>query len=107
MFTIALLFALLSATPHKATLAPGAVHDYELTLRRGESAAVVVQQQGVDVVVELRSPGGALLDEVDGPTGRSGDEIVEIFADENGRYSLRVRPYDAKEPAGDYTVFIR
>jgi erythromycin esterase len=107
MFAIALLFTLLSATPRQATIAPGAVDDYELTLRRGESAAVVVRQEGVDVVAELRGPGGALLDEVDGPTGRSGDEVVEVIAAEDGRYSLRVRPYDAKEPAGTYTIFLR
>src|ERR1044071_1257133 len=102
MFTIALLFTVLSAVPRQVTINPGAVHDYELPLRRGESAVVVVRQQGVDVVVELRGPAGALVDEVDGPTGRSGDEIVEIMAAESGRYSLRVRPYDANEPAGNY-----
>ena len=79
-------------------------NEYELPLKRGESADVVVHQHGIDVVVELRSPRGTLLDVVDGPTGREGDERVEIIAAESGRYRLHVRPFDSKETSGTYTV---
>jgi len=85
-------------------LTPRASNDYEVALRRGESAEVIVHQHGIDVVVELRSPRGTLLDAVDGPTGREGDERVEIIATESGRYRLHVRPFDAKETSGTYTV---
>src|SRR4051812_21383085 len=78
--------------------------DYEVPLRRGESAEVVVHQHGIDVIVELRSPRGVVLDVVDGPTGREGDEHVEIIAAETGRYRIHVRPFDAKETSGTYTV---
>lgn len=63
-----------------------------------------MQQQGVDVVVELRDPSGKLLDIIDGPTGRSGDEKLEIIAAATGDYALRVRAYDKNEPAGKYTI---
>jgi erythromycin esterase len=73
-----------------------------LRLQRGESAELVVHQRGVDVVVDVRSPRGKLLDSVDGPTGRNGDERVEIIADESGPYGIEVRPFDDGEPAGVY-----
>src|SRR4051794_8768366 len=78
--------------------------DYDIQLRRGESANVAVHQHGLDVVVELHSPRGTLLDVVDGPTGREGDEHVEIIAVESGRYRIHVRPFDANETSGSYAV---
>jgi erythromycin esterase len=105
MHAIALLFTLLTNhASQEAALQPGAAHRYELRLRRGESADVVVQQKGIDVVVDIRGPGGALLDEIDGPTGRNGDERAEIIAAESGTYTVTVRPYDEHEPAGRYRI---
>src|ERR1043166_8976582 len=107
MHSIALLCPLLTnPAAQEAALQPGAAHRYELQLRRGESADVVVQQKGIDVVLEHRAPGGALLDEVDGPTGRNGDERAEIIANESGTYTITVRPYDGHEPAGRYRIEI-
>jgi erythromycin esterase len=98
---------IVAGAARETTLGPGAAHEYELQLRRGESADVVVQQKGVDVVVELRAPNGVLVDEIDGPTGRNGDERVEIIAAEGGPYRLTVRPYGAGEPAGAYRIEVR
>ena len=47
-----------------------------LALGAGKYAELVVDQQGVDVVVELFGPGGALLNSVDSPNGRQGPEPV-------------------------------
>ncbi|HEX8170775.1 MAG TPA: erythromycin esterase family protein [Thermoanaerobaculia bacterium] len=85
-------------------LSPGGADTYDVKLRRGQSADVVVQQQGVDVVVELRAPDGTLLDEIDGPTGRNGAERAEIVAATGGTYRVRIRPFDANEPAGNYDI---
>jgi len=104
MTTILLAIALLAGSSREAALQPGETHEYTLRLHRAESVQAVVRQQGVDVVVELRDPTGQLLDIIDGPTGRNGDEQVEIFAAATGDYSLRVRPYDKHEPAGKYTI---
>jgi erythromycin esterase-like protein len=101
---LAIATMLTNHTPHEATLTPGSAHTYELRLRRGESADVVVRQKGVDVIVELRAPNGRVLDEIDGPTGRMGDEHVEIIANERGAYRLTVRPFDANEPSGTYAI---
>jgi erythromycin esterase len=90
-----------------ATLDPGQVHDYELRLARGQSADVVVRQKGVDVVVEVRTPKGTLIAAVDGPTGRGGEEQVEIVAAEAGAYAIRVRPFSPREPAGAYEIEVK
>jgi len=95
------------STSFEVALKPGDVHEYSLPLVRGESAEIVVRQQGVDVIVELKSPAGKLLDSIDSPTGRTGDEVVEILAEETGTYGLLVRPYDRSEPAGGYRLEVR
>ena len=95
------------STTLEQTLKPGVSHAYALRLERGESAEVVVRQQRVDVVVDIRNPAGKLLDSIDSPTGRNGDEVVEIMAQESGIYGITVRPFDSNEPAGGYGLEVR
>ena len=52
--------------------------------------------------MDVKSPGGKLLNSIDGPTGRDGDELVEIMAEESGAYGIIVHPFDDNEPAGRY-----
>ena len=91
----------------EGSLTPGTSHQYLLRLERGESAEIVVHQQGVDVVVELRTPDGKLFASIDSPTGRNGDEVVEIMAQESGTYGITVRPFDGNEPAGIYRLEVK
>src|SRR5438477_4973769 len=65
---------------------------------------IVIKQIGVDVVVNLKSPAGKLLDEIDSPTGRNGDKIVEIIAEQSGTYGIGVKPINEREPAGKYQL---
>ncbi|MGH9948647.1 MAG: erythromycin esterase family protein [Pyrinomonadaceae bacterium] len=95
------------STTLEQTLKPGVSHAYAVRLERGESAEVVVRQQGVDVIVDVRNPAGKLLDSIDSPTGRNGDETVEIIAQESGIYGITVRPFDSNEPAGGYRLEVR
>jgi erythromycin esterase len=92
------------STNEEATLAPNTWHDYSLRLNRGESAAIVVHQEGVDVVVDVLTPDGKLENSIDSPTGRTGDENVEVIAQQSGDYVIRVRPIDASEPTGKYRL---
>jgi erythromycin esterase len=102
----ALLLAtlLVAGASHEVTLPKGATHGYEVALRRGESAAIVVEQKGVDVIVDVHDPRGLLIDSVDGPTGRAGEERVEILATNAGRFALTVKPFSAHEPEAQYTI---
>jgi erythromycin esterase len=58
----------------------------------------------VDLVVEVLSPRDSVLQSVDSPNGRNGPENVEIFPAQAGRYTVRVRPFDDREPEGHYTL---
>jgi erythromycin esterase len=91
-------------TSFELALAPGQNHTYSMRLERSNTALVVVRQMGVDVVVEVIDGAGRVIDSIDSPTGRNGDEIVELYANETGNYSIRVHPFDAKEPTGKYRV---
>jgi erythromycin esterase len=88
------------------SLGPQDSHDFTVRLADGMSVLFSVQQLGVDVVVEVRAPDGKLLQAVDSPTGRNGDERVEIFAERRGAYRVRVRPYDSGEPQGHYRITV-
>ena len=89
--------------PH--VLAAGATDRYPVALRSGESAAIVVTQQGVDVFVETFAPDGARLATIDSPNGREGDEPAEIVATRAGAYHVVVRALEAKA-SGNYTLAI-
>lgn len=94
-------------TALEATLEAGTSVSYSLRLGRGESAEIVVLQMGIDVVVDVTSPGGKLLGSFDSPNGRNGDEVVEIIAQEKGIYIIQVRSIDAREPAGKYRLEVK
>src|SRR5215813_1498475 len=57
-------------------IAAGQTDSYRLSLIEGQYVRVVVEQKGIDVVVELFGPDGKKLDEVDGPNGRYGTEPI-------------------------------
>src|SRR5687767_7698493 len=85
-------------------IAAGETYDASLALREGESADIVVLQQGIDLVVELIAPDGTLAASVDSPNGREGEEPLTIEAVAAGDYLVRVRPLAADEPAGRFTL---
>ena len=87
-------------------LGPSGSNDFTVRLADGMSVLLSVQQLGIDVVVEVRAPDGTLLQAVDSPTGRTGEERVEIFANRSGAYGVRVRPYDSGEPQGRYRLTV-
>jgi erythromycin esterase len=89
------------------TLEKGVSDHYFVALTTGQSTLIIVKQEGVDVVIDVTAPSGALLASVDSPTGRYGDEVVEIFAHEKGDYGLRIHAIDDQEPAGKYRVTVR
>lgn len=91
----------------ETTLKSGTSFSYTLELAGGESTEIVVLQMGIDVVVEVTSPGGKLLASIDSPNGRDGEEVVEVIASEAGTYEFRVRSLDSREPTGKYRLAVR
>jgi erythromycin esterase len=87
-----------------AEIGSGEVKEAFLRMRAGESAEMVVEQQGVDVAVEVFSPSGSLLDAIDSPNGRQGPEPVSLVAREGGAYRLRISPLGANDPGGRINI---
>jgi len=86
---------------------PASATEATIHLRHGESAEIAVVQKGVDVVVRVVSPGAKLLDEVDSPNGRNGDEPVSIYAFVEGDYRLAIRAISPLEPTGSIDIQVR
>ena len=89
----------------ESTLAGGTTHAYVFDLPAGQFVDVVVDQQGIDVVVELRAPDGRLLTRVDSPNGAEGPEPVPAVAEVAGRYRLEVAAGAGQAP-GRYAIRI-
>ena len=100
------------STPLSATsdleknLGKGSADEYSIAMVAGESVLIIVKQEGVDVVIDVVAPNGTLLDSVDSPTGRNGNEVVEIFATQSGLYRLRTYPISLDEPVGKYRLTV-
>lgn len=90
----------------EAGIGPEQVDRYALPLKRGESAELIVLQQGVDLAVDLIAPDGRLVTTVDSPNGRNGPEPLAVRADAAGRYEIRVRTLSADEPSGKYRLTV-
>lgn len=85
-------------------LAGGESHYYKIKVAANQYLKIIVEQKGIDVVVELYLPDGKKLVEVDSPNGTQGPEPVEIIAPTDGDYSLKVRSLEEKAPSGKYEV---
>lgn len=90
--------------PVKATLNGGGMHEYTVTARANQAFEVVVEQQGIDVVVTVSAPDGSTLAEVDGPTGSEGSEHARLRVLDAGTYRVRISPWLADATAGSYSV---
>src|SRR5687767_1435672 len=88
-------------------LKPGELHHYSLPMQQGHLARINIVQIGVDVIVDVRDPKGTIIDSVDGPTGRTGVETVEIISRENGLFAIQIRPFNDREPTGKYRLEVK
>ena len=107
--TVALLAAQEPAvlTPGKAIerqIAGGESHDYRLALAPGEYAGIVVEQRGIDVVVQLLDANGRVAAEFDSESRKQGRELAGLVADAATDYQVRVAPKYPKEAAASYEI---
>lgn len=92
-------------SPVTAALAPGEIHRYRLALQKGQLLRLIVDQQGVDVVVAFEDPSGAQVLQADRPFGGRDQELVLAVADRSGDYSLVVRGLEESR-AGRYKAYV-
>jgi CHAT domain-containing protein/Tfp pilus assembly protein PilF len=85
-------------------LAAGEAHVYTVDLRADEYLDLRVLQQGIDVAVDVDSPDGKRLVEVDGPTGKYGGERLRFIAAVPGTHRIDVRSLEKSVPPGRYRL---
>jgi CHAT domain-containing protein/tetratricopeptide (TPR) repeat protein len=90
--------------PIRRELAGGQQHTYHIGLSAGQFVRVIVEQQGIDVVIQLSGPGGEQLEEFDAESRTQGQESVWQVAEVAGTYRLTVRPQRKETPAGAYEI---
>ena len=73
-------------------VAIGEEHRYRITLAAGQCAEVIVEQRGIDVVVQARREGATDHVEFQEEVRRDGQERVEVVADDGGTYILAIAP---------------
>ena len=87
----------------KRELKSGDSHPYTVELAAGQYIHLVVQQQGIDVLVTVFGPGDEKLVEVDSPNGRYGPEPVSLISEKPGEYRLEITPLIQGAP-GRYEI---
>ena len=92
--------------PIERQLSGGESHHYQLNVNAGQYARVIVEQQGIDVVVSVFGPDGKLITAVDNPNGSQGAETVHITAEATGLYRLEVTSFEKIARPGSYNVEI-
>jgi CHAT domain-containing protein len=92
--------------PIERELAGGQSHSYQLSLDAGQYVKLVVDQRGIDVVVQLLGPDGKQTAEFDYDSRLQGQELVTLVAEEAGDYRLIVFPKQKGAPAGRYGIRI-
>src|SRR5262245_43284366 len=88
--------------PIKRELAGGQQHSYQITLSADQFLKAVVEQDGVDLVVQVLGPDGKQILEFDSERSLSGQEWVSLVAGVQGQYQLIIRPEQNWAPVGDY-----
>jgi hypothetical protein len=86
-------------------LGPREEHPYQLALTQGDDVQVVVEQRGVDVVVQARRPDGSVIADFQLEITSQGQEQVDIVADAGGAYVLSVK-HGPGIMSGSYAIHV-
>jgi CHAT domain-containing protein len=87
-------------------LAGGQNHTYRISLSAGQYLKVIVEQQGIDVVVQLSGPDGEQIAEFDSERRSWRQELAQHVAGVDGEYRLVVLPRQKNALAGGYEIRI-
>lgn len=90
--------------PVERELAGPQEHVYHVMLADGQYATVVVEQRGVDTLVQLIGTDGKSIVDFDAELRANGEERVEFVAPTAGNYRLVVKARYPKLPAGRYEI---
>jgi CubicO group peptidase (beta-lactamase class C family) len=85
-------------------LKAGDKHKYRVKLEKDQFAFFRLTQKGVDALITTFDPYGKKIQDFDSPNGRKGDELVTLFSDKKGNYSLEVTALEEKGHKGNYEL---
>lgn len=88
----------------KRALAGGEQHTYQVKLGADQFMRIVVEQEGIDVVVQALRPDGKEMAVFDSESRQWGQEVVSLVAEAAGDYRLVVRPKLQLAPAAAYEI---
>jgi CHAT domain-containing protein/Tfp pilus assembly protein PilF len=95
-----------SDKPVRSELAAGSQHDYRIRLNAYQFLKVIVEQQGIDLVVRVAGPDGKRVVEFDTESRLQGREDVTVVAEEAGNFLFTVRSRSKGASAGSYEIRI-
>jgi len=90
----------------KRELSVGQRHRYRLRLSTDQFLKAMIEQQGIDVVVQISGPAGNQISEFDSERRLQGQEQVSLVAEAAGDYQLVVQPKFKGVAAGSYEIRI-
>jgi CHAT domain-containing protein/Flp pilus assembly protein TadD len=93
-----------SGKPIERELSSTLEHSYQITMGEGQYAFIVVEQRGIDLVVQLFGTDGKLIADFDIEIRTQGEEKIEVVAETAGRYRLLVKAKYPRLPAGRYEI---
>ena len=82
----------------------GEVHRYALALSAGEHARLIVEQHGIDVIAQVRSPDEGAIAEFEDEIRDVGQEQVDVVADTPGNYTIAIRAAPGIGAPGSYAI---
>jgi CHAT domain-containing protein len=82
-------------------------HRYQLTLSVGECVDLVVEQRGVDVVIQALDPDGTPIAEFQEELRNRGEEHVQVVSEKAGTYALAIKPMEGIDVEADSSYAIR
>src|SRR5215471_11750149 len=85
-------------------LSAGEEHRYQLPLAEGELARIVVEQEGIDLVVKVRDADEEEIDEFQDEVRPRGTEDVAIVAARPGTFTLTIAAGEGAISRGLYTI---
>ena len=95
----------IAQTESSRSIQNGEFQAFAISLQAGQFVRIIVQQQGIDLVVTLMSPDGKEIANSDSPNDDDGPEVISAIATVSGDYKLVVRPLDPKS-AGKFSFAI-
>ena len=96
-----------NAKAMKYSIAQTQEHVFEIPLKKDLYYHLLIEQQGVSVIVCLKDKNNNTLQEKISPPGKKrGQEKITFSPDSSGLYIITVKPLAEKDNSGDYSISI-